>query len=144
MEGLVFLDGMRELWLWAAGSVAGVAGVVGCVVRAGETKQKFAQMRSDLDRHEGLFRTMITEEDHKALQLICQTELRHRIDKRIEERSHMIQAENKEIFDDLYDQISVMNGNLCHLMGAMNVEPIKTPKRRRKTDKSRDFSGGEV
>ena len=136
----MFFDEARELWVWVMGSLAGAAGAIGLIIHAGEKKQQFAQMRADVDRHEELFKKVITEDDHKALQLLCQAEIKHRIDSRIEERMHSMQVENKEIFDDLYDQISVMNGNLCHLMGAMNVEPIKSPKRRRRTDASRDFS----
>lgn len=150
------LNDMKDFWAWLVGGgvIAGFATVVGLIIKAGEEKQKYLQLRDDVDEHEERFKKVVFLEEYKGMQALCQTEIKkiievgqahneHLIDSRVAAGLKEAQAANLEVFNDLYDQMSTLNGNLCHLMGAMNVKPIRSPKRRRKLDAStRDLERG--
>jgi hypothetical protein len=90
---------------------------------AGEEKRKHDELIGDVEELKIKQGTYLTRQQHDDISKICTSELEHMIDLKI----------HATISDLRYD-MSTMNGNICRILGALNIEVPENDKYRRKTD----------
>jgi hypothetical protein len=120
-----FLDLLLQMGKWAAGTAAAAWVAIKWTVRAGmvagEEKRRYQEMEERVAALEEA--NFITKPQHDDMQRICQSNL----ERMISDRLHKAILEWR-------DELAVLNANVCHIMGALNINPVDQGKRRRRVD----------
>jgi len=95
-------------------------------MKAGEEKRKYEELNEDVDALEKQNGGYLTKTEHESLSRYCRLEIEHMIDARIH-----------NALTDLRQEMGTMNGNICKILGAMNIEPVE-PGQRRRSDAQED------
>lgn len=116
-------------WVGGPAVAAWIAGkfILKSGVKAGEVKQQYADLAEDVEAIKIREKTYITVKDHDAMQKVCTSNLERIFDNRTNLAMSEIRAE-----------MSTLNGNVCKIMGAMNIKQEHQPQvlyGRRKDDK---------
>lgn len=85
-------------------------------VKAGEVKQQYADLAEDVEAIKEREKSYITVKEHESMQRTCTATLNATIDN----RTHCAMAE-------LRAEMSTMNGNICKIMGALDIKADKPP-----------------
>ena len=123
------LSALLTLAKWVGGPAA-VAWIIGRFllrsgVRAGQVHAEYEELVEDVEAIKLREKSYITIPQHDAMQKICTQNLVNIIDN----RTHTAMAE-------LRAEMSTMNGNICKIMGALDIKQDNGPQhyRRRSTD----------
>jgi hypothetical protein len=107
-------------------------------VRVGEEKQRYEDLQIAVEKInaldlESLIKTVadlktasphwITKPQHDEISRFCQGEI-----------ERMVEAKMYRAIMEWRDELSALNANVCHIMGALNLRPVDQGKRRRQTD----------
>ena len=107
-------------------------------VMVGQEKQRYENLQAAVEKInaldlDSLIRTVaelkaatptfITKPQHDDMTKFCQGE----IERMINDKMHRAVLEWK-------DELSALNANICHIMGALNLRPVDQGKKRRRTD----------
>lgn len=113
-------------WVGGPAAVAWIAGrfLIRNSVKAGETKRRYEELVEDVEAIKLREQLYITVTQHEAMQLICTTRMDGLINTRIQ-----------QALAGIHSDMSKMNGNICKIMGAMNIpQDSDGSQRRRSTD----------
>ena len=122
------LSALLTLAKWVGGPAA-VAWIIGRFllrsgVKAGQAHAEYEDLAEDVEAIKEREKSYITIPQHDAMQKICTQNLVNIIDN----RTHTAMAE-------LRAEMSTMNGNICKIMGALDIQQEERPHRhRRSTD----------
>lgn len=105
-------------WIGGPAVAAWIAGrfILKSGFKAGEVKQQYTELAEDVEAIKEREKTYITVPQHDAMQRICTANLNATIDN----RTHCAMAE-------LRAEMSTMNGNICKIMGALDIKADKPP-----------------
>jgi hypothetical protein len=107
-------------------------------VRVGEEKQRYEDLQIAVEKInaldlESLIKTVaelktasphwITKPQHDEISRFCQGEI-----------ERMVEAKMYRAIMEWRDELSALNANVCHIMGALNLRPVDQGKRRRQSD----------
>lgn len=141
-NGSRLIDPLIQLAKWIGGTVAAayLAGkwLLRQGVRVGEEKQKYEDLISAVDKINALdLETLIrTVAEMKAASPYWMTRKEHdeiRTHCRLEIESMVSQRMYKAVME-WRDEVAALNANVCHIMGALNLRPVDSGKKRRVTD----------
>lgn len=94
-------------------------------VQTGERLRMYKELEEDVRDLKAKIPLCMTKPEHEGLSRACISELEHKFDQRI-----------NSALADLREEMGTMNGNICKILGAMNITPIEQhQQRRRRTDK---------
>ena len=122
------LAGLFTLIKWIGGPAV-AAWIVGRFlvkggVKAGETKAQYEDLVEDVEAIKEREKSYITIPQHEAMQRICVSNLEHIFDNRTNQAMTEVRAE-----------MSILNGNICKIMGALDIhQDGQPPRHRRVTD----------
>ena len=122
------LAGLFTLVKWIGGPAV-AAWIVGRFlvkggVKAGETKAQYEDLVEDVEAIKEREKSYLTIPQHEILQKVCTQNLIGIIDN----RTHATMAE-------LRSEMSTLNGNICKIMGALDIQPDdRQPRHRCSTD----------
>ena len=122
------LAGLYTLIKWVGGPAV-AAWIVGRFLikgglKAGETKAQYEDLVEDVEAIKEREKFYITIPQHEILQKVCTQNLVSIIDN----RTHTAMAE-------LRSEMSTLNGNICKIMGALDIQQDdRQPRHRRATD----------
>ena len=114
-----------EIFAWIGGLITGFVVIVRTVVKAGEEKRRYEELREDLDDVKQRIPSLLTEEGHKVIQQQCW-----------DNRDKMRERSINSAVEQLKEQLNTISGTLCYFMGKLNIEPppAVTSQKRRKDD----------
>lgn len=112
-----------EIGKWAVGFLAALFFGAKWASRFGSERQKYEVLREDVDELKIRSACWLTKDEHDDQQRTCQKEI-----------GHIIDAKVREAVMGLHDEMGVLNGNLCRIMGVLNIDPIESARRRRRED----------
>ena len=93
-------------------------------IAAGEVKSQYTELSEDVEAIKEREKSYITIPQHEILQKVCTQNLVSIIDN----RTHTAMAE-------LRSEMSTLNGNICKIMGALDIQQDdRQPRHRRATD----------
>ena len=93
-------------------------------IAAGEVKSQYTELSEDVEAIKEREKSYITLPQHEILQKVCTQNLVSIIDN----RTHTAMAE-------LRSEMSTLNGNICKIMGALDIQQDdRQPRHRRATD----------
>ena len=93
-------------------------------IAAGEVKSQYTELSEDVEAIKEREKSYITIPQHEILQKVCTQNLIGIIDN----RTHATMAE-------LRSEMSTLNGNICKIMGALDIQPDdRQPRHRCSTD----------
>ena len=140
--GSKLIEPLIQLGKWAIGTItaAWLAGkwMLRQGVMVGQEKQRYENLQAAVEKInaldlDSLIRTVaelkaatptfITRPQHDDMTKFCQGE----IERMINDKMHRAVIEWK-------DELSALNANICHIMGALNLRPVDQGQRRRRTD----------
>lgn len=140
--GSKLIEPLIQLGKWAIGTItaAWLAGkwMLGQGVMVGQEKQRYENLQAAVEKInaldlDSLIRTVaelkaatptfITKPQHDDMTKFCQGE----IERMINDKMHRAVIEWK-------DELSALNANICHIMGALNLRPVDQGQRRRRSD----------
>lgn len=140
--GRQIVESLIQLGKWAVGTLtaAWLAGkwLLRQGVRVGEEKQKYEDLISAVDKInaldlETLIRTVaemkaaspywMTRKEHDEISTHCRLEIESMVNQRM----------YKAVME-WRDEVAALNANVCHIMGALNLRPVDSGKKRRVTD----------
>lgn len=141
-QGTQLIEPLIQLGKWALGTItaAYLAGkwMLRQGVMVGQEKQRYKDLQDAVEKInaldlESLIKTVaelkaasptyITKPQHDDMTKFCQGE----IERMINDKMHRAVIEWK-------DELSALNANICHIMGALNLRPVDQGQRRRRTD----------
>lgn len=141
-QGTQFVEAVIPLIKWMAGTVAAAWIAVRWTLRqgvmVGKEKQRYEDLQSAVEKInaldlESLIKTVaemkaatptyITRTQHDEMTKFCQGE----VERMINDKMHRAVIEWK-------DELSALNANICHIMGALNLRPVDQGQRRRRSD----------
>ena len=136
------IEPLIQLGKWAIGTLtaAWLAGkwMLRQGVMVGQEKQRYENLQAAVEKInaldlDSLIRTVaelkaatptfITKPQHDDMTKFCQGE----IERMINDKMHCAVIEWK-------DELSALNANICHIMGALNLRPVDQGQRRRRSD----------
>ena len=140
--GSKLIEPLIQLGKWAIGTItaAWLAGkwMLRQGVMVGQEKQRYENLQAAVEKInaldlDSLIRTVaelkaatptfITRPQHDDMTKFCQGE----IERMINDKMHRAVIEWK-------DELSALNANICHIMGALNLRPVDQGQRRRRSD----------
>ena len=140
--GSKLIEPLIQLGKWAIGTItaAWLAGkwMLRQGVMVGQEKQRYENLQAAVEKInaldlDSLIRTVaelkaatptfITKPQHDDMTKFCQGE----IERMINDKMHRAVIEWK-------DELSALNANICHIMGALNLRPVDQGQRRRRSD----------
>lgn len=140
--GSRLIEPLIQLGKWAIGTItaAWLAGkwMLRQGVMVGQEKQRYKDLQDAVEKInaldlDSLIRTVaelkaatptfITKPQHDDMTKFCQGE----IERMINDKMHRAVIEWK-------DELSALNANICHIMGALNLRPVDQGQRRRRSD----------
>lgn len=140
--GSKLIEPLIQLGKWAIGTItaAWLAGkwMLRQGVMVGQEKQRYETLQAAVEKInaldlDSLIRTVaelkaatptfITKPQHDDMTKFCQGE----IERMINDKMHRAVIEWK-------DELSALNANICHIMGALNLRPVDQGQRRRRSD----------
>ena len=93
-------------------------------IAAGEVKSQYTELSEDVEAIKEREKSYLTIPQHEILQKVCTQNLVSIIDN----RTHTAMAE-------LRSEMSTLNGNICKIMGALDIQQDdRQPRHRRATD----------
>lgn len=108
---------------WVVGVLAVLYAGIKEIIRVGGEKRRYEELREDVTELKESRKLYLTIVEHES-----QTELCHA-------RLAKLSADQlNAVVKDLKEDMETMNANLFRLMGAMQVDPVVSPKKRRRTD----------
>lgn len=141
-QGGRVIEAVIPLVKWVAGTVAAAYIAVRWTLRqgvmVGREKQRYEDLQTAVEKInaldlESLITTVaelktssphwITKPQHDDMTKFCQGE----IERMINDKMHRAVLEWK-------DELSALNANICHIMGALDLRPVDQGKKRRRTD----------
>lgn len=141
-QGSKLVDALFQAAKWAGGTVAAAYIAVRWTlkqgVRVGEEKQRYEDLVVAVEKinaldMDSLIKTVaelkttspqwITRTEHDGMQRVCQSDIKRMVDDRL----------YKAVLE-WRDELSALNANVCHIMGALNLRPVDQGKRRRQSD----------
>lgn len=119
-----FVGAIITLLQWVGGFAA-AAWIIGrFMVRTGEEKRRYEELVEDVAAVKEHQAKCITIPQHDDMQRICTSNLERIIDAKLH---HAVM--------DMRSEMSTMNGNICKIMGALNIDPIEGMGQRRRSDR---------
>lgn len=141
-QGGRLVEALVPLVKWMAGTVAAAYIAVRWTLRqgvmVGREKQRYEDLQDAVEKInaldlDALIKTVaelktasphwITKPQHDDMTKFCQGE----IERMINDKMHRAVIEWK-------DELSALNANICHIMGALDLRPVDQGKKRRRTD----------
>ena len=141
-QGGRLVEALVPLVKWMAGTVAAAYIAVRWTLRqgvmVGREKQRYEDLQTAVEKInaldlESLIETVaemkraaptyLTRPQHDEMTIYCKGE----IERMINDKMHRAVLEWK-------DELSALNANICHIMGALNLRPVDQGKKRRRTD----------
>jgi hypothetical protein len=141
-QGTQLVEAIIPLVKWMAGTVAAAWIAVRWTLRqgvmVGKEKQRYEDLQTAVEKInaldlESLIKTVaelkssaptfITRPQHDEMTKFCQGE----IERMVNDKMHRAVIEWK-------DELSALNANICHIMGALNLRPVDQGQRRRRSD----------
>ena len=120
-RGWTLLEKLWDVGKWLVGAGAAVFIGIKGASKLGIEQRKYEELREDVDDLKDKSSQWLTIDAHEDQQKICQSNIEHMIDVKV----------HKAVMD-MRDEMGVMNANVCKILGAMNIEPM--PSNRRKRD----------
>jgi len=115
------ISGLITLAKWVAGPAA-AAWVAGkFLVMTGHAKRKYEEVAEDIEAIKVREKSYITIPQHDAMQKICVSNLEHVVDSKL-----------NTAVSDLRAEMSIMNGNICKIMGSLGIQDDGTQQRQRR------------
>jgi hypothetical protein len=141
-QGTQLVEAIIPLVKWMAGTVAAAWIAVRWTLRqgvmVGKEKQRYEDLQIAVEKInaldlESLIKTVaelksstptfITRPQHDEMTKFCQGE----IERMVNDKMHRAVIEWK-------DELSALNANICHIMGALSLKPVDQGQRRRRSD----------
>ena len=111
-------------WEWLG---TGLLFVAIWVWRISKEHGKYKALQDSVDTIRTKQAICITQSEHDTMQLRCTEHIMHVVAEKFRDHEKEHAAEMKHLREDVSD----LNGNICKIMGAMNIEPVQNKARRR-------------